>query len=137
MGDEEHDAENEHQGELTADELVKGVSRLKGTARSLDLALLIHHHAEKHKLMLKKIEEISRMQMYGMSMDRGAFPAEPGPEPLPVSLAGINIDVIKDEAVGLTSPQEFLPGQRVQFCDDGRQWVTGIVTSISPLKVRS
>merc|ERR1712048_1383803 len=31
-------------GHLTADELIKGVARLKGAARSIDLATLMHEH---------------------------------------------------------------------------------------------
>jgi hypothetical protein len=45
-------------GDLSAAELVRGVSKLKGAARSLDLAMLVHNGAERENFILQKIEDV-------------------------------------------------------------------------------
>mmetsp|Transcript_49127 Transcript_49127/g.116997 ORF Transcript_49127/g.116997 Transcript_49127/m.116997 type:complete len:1543 (-) Transcript_49127:199-4827(-) len=62
MGLDSSDAENlftllaEDKGSLTAEELVKGTSRLKGAARSLDLAILM----EEHKFFKDEVEGLRK-----------------------------------------------------------------------------
>jgi hypothetical protein len=49
-------------GELSSDELIKGVSKLKGPARELDLALLTRDTADREKVILMKLDAILAAQ---------------------------------------------------------------------------
>jgi len=125
-------------GDLTTEELIHGVAKLKGPARSLDLAYAMHKNDAKHQLLMDKMLEMFEFQKNstqvsgaGLLLGRGCQSAiaEPG------AMKQASPGGLEGRPCGI-SPDGYSWGQQVEFRDAGTEWQLGVVTNLAPLMVK-